>query len=335
MPRLIFLTVILITTTLPLKAFDDPKPFSVVKVHSIGTSGEDDASDILATNDGGALVVGRTKKGRFKSEDLLVVKLDKHGNVLWGKSYGGPERDAATKVISGKDGSYIVIGFTYSKGSGNSDIWILKLDNHGNKLWDKTYGGVEMDTASGIVDTPDGGYMLLGQTASKGEGERALWLIKLDKDGTLIWDRTLGDSNLNAAVDIISASKGGYLVLGNVMYNGTANMDFHVIKMDAQGETHWERTFGGTNTEMAKAVRLAADGSFIVVGETRSKGAGGRDIWAINLSADGSLLFDITYGGKESEGVSDVLTTPDGGFLLVGDSFGSPYSSQDTFALKL
>lgn len=105
--------------------------------------------------------------------------------LTWEKTYGGSEDDWASSIIQTSDGCYIIAGETYSKGIGKSDAWILKLDNQGNLLWEKTYGGSNGDEAWIIIQTIDGGYALAGATSSKGAGEEDLWLIKLDENGNL------------------------------------------------------------------------------------------------------------------------------------------------------
>lgn len=105
--------------------------------------------------------------------------------ITWEKTDGGSEDDWASSINQTSDGGYIIAGETYSKGIGKEDAWIMKLDNQGNLLWEKTYGGSNGDKAWIIIQTIDGGYALAGTTSSQGAGEEDLWLIKLDENGNL------------------------------------------------------------------------------------------------------------------------------------------------------
>ena len=139
------------------------------------------ARNIIQTTDGGYAVAGYTYINLWPkgSRDSRVIKLDNKGNLVWDKTFGGSEEDCTFSIIQTTDGGYAVVGITHSKGAGKGDIWVIKLDNKGNLVWDKAFGGSELDGANSIIQTKDGGYAVVGITRSKGAGKGDIWVIKL------------------------------------------------------------------------------------------------------------------------------------------------------------
>jgi predicted secreted protein len=129
----------------------------------------------------------------------------------------------------------VVAGETSSKGAGEKDLWVIKLDHQGDMIWDRTYGGSDEDRAYSLIQTTDGGYAVAGATLSKGAGSADLWVIKLDHQGDMIWDRTYGGSDDDYALSLIQTTDGGYAVAGLTDSKGAGKSDFWVIKLDHQG----------------------------------------------------------------------------------------------------
>ncbi|MEA3475756.1 MAG: hypothetical protein U9R23_04880, partial [Candidatus Cloacimonadota bacterium] len=112
--------------------------------------------------------------------------------IEWDKAFGGSGDDVANSIIQTTDGGYAVAGDTYSKGAGDADFWVVKLDKNGNRMWDKTFGGSSLDVAKSIIQTKDDGFAVVGYTYSKGAGRpdfSDFWVIKLNKKGKKIWDK--------------------------------------------------------------------------------------------------------------------------------------------------
>ena len=164
----------------------------------------------------------------FAEKEVLPI-------ITWDRTYGGSGNDMALSLIQTTDGGYAVAGATYSKGAGGADFWVIKLDSQGNMVWDKTYGGSDIDWAFSLIQTTDGGYAVAGYTSSKGAGDRDFWVIKLDNQGNKIWDRTYGGSGADGALSLIRTTDGGYAVAGFTSSKGAGGEDFWVIKLDAQG----------------------------------------------------------------------------------------------------
>ena len=142
----------------------------------------DRAWSIQQTSDSGYIVAGYTNSKGAGSYDIWILRLDSLGNLIWDKTYGGTNDDGADYTDSIKqtsDGGYIVAGWTFSKGTGSGDYWILKLDSLGNLIWDRTYGGINDDRATSVRQTTDGNFIVAGWTTSKGAGGFDAWVLKL------------------------------------------------------------------------------------------------------------------------------------------------------------
>ena len=143
-----------------------------------------------------------------------MIKLDALGEITWAETYGDWDNDIGRSVQQTSDGGYIFCGWTGSYGAGNGDIWLVKTDSSGNKLWDKTFGGTTHEDSDCVIQTSDGGYILVGVTWELGAGGADIWLIKTDGSGNKQWDKTYGGNDSDYANSVIQVSDGGYLITG-------------------------------------------------------------------------------------------------------------------------
>jgi hypothetical protein len=201
-----------------------------------GGTYEDYASSVQQTSDGGYILAGHTSSFGAGSYDIFFIKTDANGNIQWAKTYGGTGSDMASSVQQTSDGGYIVAGWTYYFGAGLSDIFLIKTDANGNRIWAKTYGGMNWDYASSVQQTSDGGYIVAGGTDSFGAGSRDIFLIKTDANGNRIWAKTYGGTALDWPYSVQQTSDGGYIVAGHTSSFGAGSDDFFFIKTDASGD---------------------------------------------------------------------------------------------------
>jgi hypothetical protein len=177
--------------------------------------------------------------------DVWVLKLNKDGSIDWQRTYGGGNWDIAFATQQTSDGGFVVAGLTESFGAGNYDVWVLKLNTQGDIIWQKTYGGQEGDYPGAIQQTKDGGYIVAGTTSSFGEGSYDLWVLKLDENGTVVWDKTYGgkdeESEYFRHIPIEQTSDGGYIVAGSTKSFGAGDDDFWVLKLDPNGSIEWNQ----------------------------------------------------------------------------------------------
>lgn len=278
------------------------------------------------------------------------------GELEWTKNFGGSGEESAQAIIATTDGGYAILGFTNStdgdlagKTSPVNDYWLLKLDADGNLEWNKTYGGSKDDRGQSLVQTADGGYALTGYAmSSDGDGSvnngfHDNWVIKLDAQGTLQWEKSFGFSGHDHSYDIIetqdgglffsgflditSAQADGYTEKGNGSITAHGVGEFWGTKLDAQGNMEWRKFFGGTNNDRSHAVVQSEDGGFVLSGFSESddfdikNSRGSYDYWVVKIDAEGELVWQNSYGGSGIEIAYDIAKTVDNGYVVVGHTF--------------
>jgi uncharacterized delta-60 repeat protein len=254
----------------------------------------------------------------------------------WARSYDEGYEDEARSVTPTTDGGFIVAGRTYSLVPGN-DVFVLKLDTVGNIQWQKTYGGTgpEYDEAYFIQQTLDGGYVMAGYTESFGAIFPDIWVLKLDSQGNIEWQRTYGGTVHDYAESIQQTSDGGFIVAGWTGSFGSGSWDSWVLKLDASGVVQWQKTYGGASPDYAYSIQQVSDGGYIVAGYTESFGAGKEDCWILKLDASGNVQWQKTYGSVDEDAASSIRETMDGGYIVAGYTYSFGAGSYDFWVLKL
>jgi len=240
--------------------------------------------------------------------------------IEWQKTYGGTEGDVANWIVATPDGGYAVAGYTNSKGAGNSDFWIMKLDANGNQVWEKTFGGKRYDVAKTIITTADGGYLVVGETKSQGEGSLDIWTLKLTEAGELQWEQTYGGKGAEfcASYGAVVASIDGYVITGHTASKGTGGYDCWVFKIDHQGKKLWDKTFGGKFDDFTSKIITTSDGGYVIAANI-SPEQDLFDFWMLKLNANGEKDWDKAY--NQYDVANAVVVSPDGGYVVTGNSY--------------
>lgn len=211
--------------------FDGNKVWS----KTYGGNGDDFGYSVIEENDGSLLVTGMTKSSGDLNGDAWLLKVDSSGNENWRKTYGGTDIDLSRHLISTIDG-YIMIGNTTSYGSGNNDVFVIKVDLQGNQQWSNTFGGTGTDIGRKIINCSNDGYALIGYTDSFGEGNGFNnWLIKIDESGNLIWDKTFGGDGNDRALSGCKTSDNGFILSGFSYSNSNNLSNVYIVKTDESG----------------------------------------------------------------------------------------------------
>ena len=295
----------------------------------------DGSSSIEQTKDGGYVVAGYTSSFGKGENDIWVIKFDKQGTVLWEKSYGGIKNDYPATIRQSSDNGYILLATTYSFGTGESDLWLLKLDSNGDISWQKTYGYTNSDFAVAAEETTDGGYILLGSTYSYGAGEADFWILKINASGDISWQKTYGGNGVDWPFSIQQTHDGGYIVGGETYSFADAKNDAWIVRLNDNGDISWQKSFGGSNFDWAFSLQQTADNGFIIVGNTDSFGAGENDVWLIKLDATGVISWEKAYGGSTFDWPSSVLQGSGGGYVISGGTYSFGNGQDDVWLLQL
>lgn len=254
-------------------------------------------SQLSHTKDGGFVLAGSTISYITPYSDSLLVKTDAHGVVEWLRIYGGPGIDKILSVIQTADGGFALCGWTNSFGKGEEDFWLVKTDAHGFLEWNRTYGGVLGEWANGIIQTVDGGFMLIGSTTSFGAVASDAWLMKTDSHGVLQWNQLYGDVlrqwnrfvgvSWDEVHTIIQTADSGF-VFAELTDTSWNHRDAWLVKTNAYGVVQWYQIYGGPEDDEAHAVIQTANGEFVLAGFTQSFGDGSRDAWLLKTGPQGT-----------------------------------------------
>ncbi len=340
----------------------------LVWVKTFGGSNDDDAVDMVQANDGGYIVLGSTNSNdgditgkTTTDQDYWLLKLTQDGEKIWDKTYGGSADDHATGLSNTNDGGYIISGFTassdgdVSENAGFHDYWIVKVTSTGDIQWEKSFGFIGQDQAYQVIQTLDGGYFATGFLdvgMSEGQGNDFndnqsntrgtlhslgdYWGIKMDANGNKIWRRYFGGSHVDQSKDVLQTDDGGFLLAGISessdfdISNAKGANDFWVIKVSADGDKVWEKSYGGAETDRAFSLVKATDGNYIITGESRSIDAdvsnpkGGGDIWVVKFNGtNGSLIWEKSFGGTEFDTSRGVANLGNSYYSIAGSSRSS------------
>ena len=284
---------------------------------------------LQTTSDGGYIVVGYTENWGAGGYDIWILRLSSTGSIVWQNTYGGFDNDYGWSIEQTSDGGYIVGGETFSFGDFSDNAWVLKLSSTGSIVWQKIYGGSDMDWSSEAHQTGDGGYIVVGGTFSFGAGDCDGWILKLNSAGTVQWQRAYGEFDFDYTYSIQQTSDDGYIVGGYTYSFGAGTDDAWVIKLDSNGDIDWERTYGDTLSDWGRGIQETGSGGYIGYGSTYSTGAGSSDFSILKLYSDGdidpSCGFEDSFSSEINTSVSAVNTnvSPD-------DTIISPLSSSCT-----
>jgi len=301
--------------------------------HYGGAGADNGGGNVRQTIDGGYIITGQTDSYGVGGTDIYLIKTNLYGDTLWTKTIGGLGDERAFSLNSTNDSGYIISGETSSFGAGNGDAYAIKLNQNGDTLWTRTYGGLSDDMSWDMIQTNDSGYISVGGTMSFGSVSMSVYLVKTDKNGFLEWSNTYSKKNGNIGYGVIQTSDNGYLIAGGAFNTSVNSRDCYVIKTNAIGDTLWTKLIGGLSDDMAYSLCKTNDNNFVICGYTSSSGFGGDDILLCKLNTSGVVLWTKTYGGPLDEWGTAHLTT-DSGFIISGytQSFGA--GNDDAYIIK-
>ena len=292
-----------------------------------GGSKKDYAKSIQQTSDGGYIVEGQTYSFGSGWNDIWILKLSSVGEIEWQRTYGGRSDEQAWWIQQTNDGGYIAAGVSFSFGSGYSDFWVLKLDSEGNIEWLQTYGGRYNDGISVIQETSDGGYVATGFTDFFSTGYSDIWILKLDSEGEMEWQRTYGGSNSDYGHFIQQTSDEGYIVSGCTFSFGNGSRDGWIVKLTSIGDIEWQHTYGGSGYDCAHSIQQTSNRGYIAAGFTESFGAGSKDIWILKLDSSGEISPSCDFMGISSATITDSFLTHQDTYITPQETTVTPYDT--------
>lgn len=278
-------------------------------------------------------------------------------NIDWQKVYGGNANERLNKIISTSDGGYLLCGESESGISGDKtitnfglfDYWIIKTNSTGIIQWQKNFGGSNQDRRPKIIETTDAGFLIAGDSDSNISGNKTenthgfndYWIIKLDYNGTIEWQNTIGANYSDIIDSIIQSPDGGYLLAGSSVSDNSGDksennvgfpfglpyytyFDYWIVKIDALGNIQWDNTIGSKVTDAVTVALNAPDGGYLIGGYTSCDISGDQigpcygdtDGWIIKVDDDGNTQWQKKLGGNLYDEIDSAIATSDDGYLI-------------------
>jgi|TARA_B110000238_G_scaffold53509_1_gene58517 hypothetical protein len=263
---------------------------------TFGYTGADFGTTLLQTADNSYLITGvldvtasagQGNSQRHAGGDIWAIKLSENGELQWSKYFGGSFTDAPFGVVETEDHNFIIAGSSdsgdvdISNNNGSYDFWVLKIASNGSLLWERSFGGSEIDEGRAITTTNDGNFIIVGDTrsadkdVSNNNGAADVWVIKMNTDGNLIWEKTIGGTSFDVARSVSKTQDDGFIISGSSRsldnsFTNQGQNDALLLKIDAEGNGVWKQTIGGAEIDFFYDAVQLNDASIIAVGETNS-----------------------------------------------------------------
>lgn len=328
-----------------------------------GGSLDDYGGTIIPTADGGFLLAntsdsnisGNKSQNSKGGDDFWVIKLDSVGNIQWDKTIGGSGFELLRAVCQTVDGGYVIGGTSQSNISGDksepaigdSDIWIVKLNEFGEIVWQNTIGGESWETVYSIKQASDSGFICAATSGSNSSADKSenriggndYWLIKLNNAGVIEWENTIGGTNSDVLNNVTQTDDGGYLLGGysksGAIYDKTENnkgeygtSDYWIVKVNSIGFLEWQNTIGGDDEDILYDLYLTDENDILLCGVSYSEISDDKseaafawgDYWIVKLDSLSNIIWDRTIGGNSYDYPDNIVKTSDGGIIIGGGS---------------
>lgn len=273
---------------------------------------------LLVTSDNSIVWVGNGVNPITKNIDVVIAKINAEGQLQWKKYAGGAENQYGNTICQTADEGFLVGGSTDI--TGNKDLYLHKFNADGDSLWARRYGTGTEDEVNDICNSHNDGFIVTGKYGFTAAGQTGtnMAAIEINQAGNLIDAYTYEESGDDEGNEV-KLTADGYIFTGTTQNAQNGETDILVIKTTTSiREIQWQKTFGGTAEETGRSVFINSNGTFTIAGATESFGYGNSDAYVLNISSEGNLLLEKTFGSNADEWINSVIQTSDGGFACVG-----------------
>ena len=241
--------------------------------------------------------------------------------IEWMQQYTNKNYTIASEILQTSNGSYLLVGVTGNnpRALNSKDFWAATIDRNGSLLWNTTYGGTKEDEACSVVQTDDGGYVIVGHTNSyANRSDYDILLIKIDGQGEELWSKTFGGVHDDQPSSLIQTDDNGFCIIGTSEHNAL------LVKTDQYGNISWIQIYETLTFDRGQALLQDDDGGYLFAGVTTST-LSGQDFWLVKTDQNGTIIWNQTYGGQGNDLLYDCVRSQDGGLGLLGEtnSFGA------------
>jgi hypothetical protein len=257
--------------------------------------------------------------------------------TVWTATYGGTANDGLLSAIETADGHLIAVGYSYSFGPGEVNLYVVKTDAGGDTLWTRALGGAGRDYGYGVCEATGGGCVVAGYTTSSGAGREDVYVARLDADGDVVWERAYGGLGSDEGRAVCASSDGCFVVAGRTDSFGSGESDVYVLKLDADGDSLWTLALGGSLYDWGEDVCESADGCYCVCGSTGSSSSS-RDILLAKITAAGTPVWERSYGDAVvyigHDWGTALCATADSGLAVTGSRVIAGVDPDEIYFLK-
>lgn len=302
-------------------------------IRTWGGAKVDHGSEVAVSNFGDLYQVdsaGSYSEGHY---DIVLIKYDSSGDLLWNRTWGGNSRDDGTEVVVSTTGDVYQVGSTWSYSAGDSDVVLLKYDSSGTLLWYRTWGGTDWDYALGVEVSTMGDIYVTGCTKSYGSGDSDIVLLRYDSLGNLIWNKTWGGPDKERGEGVAVSNLGNIYVTGDTQSYGLRD-DVVLLKYDSSGNLNWCKTWGGNYSELGLGVAVSSTGDVYITGDTHSYSTGECETLLLRYDASGNLIWNRTWGGVKADYGSEVSVSIQGDIYITGNTWSYGAGNFDILLLK-
>ncbi|MEY2950212.1 MAG: hypothetical protein RLZZ248_1413 [Bacteroidota bacterium] len=283
---------------------------------NFGGNSLDEGQAIIATPDGGSLIVGYAQPvGLDLDQDISInaIRTDVDGTVIWNQFYDDGFDELAFDVAQLNDGNFVIVGYIRPTQGANTDIYLLKINPYGKKLWHRVLGGSFNDQAKGVVALPDGGFAITGFTSIDGSQSQVL-VSRFTTDGEQVWQQTFGGGKDDAGAAIAASGNQLYILSNWINPNGS-DSDIYLHQMNLSGELGWNIKKGLSNVkDLGNDLIVTQDGNLLIAGEQGNVG----QAYLSKHTLDGEFLWEKSFGGSLGDDAKAVVEDQNGNFLITG-----------------
>lgn len=281
-----------------------------------GGNAEDYGHSIIQTKDRGYVGAGFSESfGLDGDMDVYVIRTDVDGTEIWQNYYDDGFIEHGYSITETPDHGFLVVGDIQPAQLSDFNVYLLKINADGQKQWSKQFGGSGDDSGYRIIPTTaNGGYLIVGSTTSLGNGQRDVFLVKIDEQGNQVWSKAYGTSGDDDGRSVLELSD-GYLVTGIAFNPANNTKDGYLLKVDFNGNEVWSKYFGSsTDIDQFYDLVLAADDNVVLAGVTGSNSDG----WLLKVDPSGNQIWSKTFGGPLGDDVYDLMKADNGDLVVTG-----------------
>jgi hypothetical protein len=288
---------------------------------------------VINTFDGGFAFCGYSTNNGAGNDDVFILKMDSVGTTEWIRYWGGTGKDRAQDIIQTPDSGFAITGYSTSPPAAYYDAFLLRLNNLGDTLWSKFYGGGGFEDANTLVMLPDSGFVLGGQ-ATNGSNGLDMYLVRTTVNGDTLWTRKFGTINTDNIENLVRIADGSFVMTGGTDGPGFGGNDGVLVKTDSGGAVIWSKIYGGNSQDDFHQVYETTDNGFILSGTSRSSGALEPNMWLVKTNSSGDSAWSATYGGDNHDHGYGAVQTSDGGYIFVGYSSSFGFDAEQAYVIK-